>query len=186
MVAPIAVMTADQLLTLPDDGMRHELVAGELRTMSPTGHEHGLLTIRFAASLLNASDSSGIGEVSTGEPGYRLARNPDTVRAPDVAFLRTPRGRAEKGFPEGPPDLVVEVVSPNDLYTELDEKVDMWLAAGATIVFVVDPRRETVTEHRANAPRRIYTLGDSLSADDLLPGWTLALSWLFGGVGPRS
>lgn len=184
MVADAKLMTAEELLALPEDGMRHELVDGVLRTMSPTGHEHGLLTSRFHLSIGLASERTGIGEVTVGEAGFRLSTNPDTVRAPDVAFLRTPRTRAERGYPSGPPDLVVEIVSPHDLYTDVDEKVDAWLAAGAAVVFVANPRRETVTEYRPGQARRIYTKSETLSAPDLLPGWELPLTRLFNGTSP--
>jgi Uma2 family endonuclease len=129
MTVNTGLMTADDLWNLPDDGMRHELVRGELRTMPPTGWGHGDHTSVVDGSLGPYVRRQKLGRVVTGEVGFRLAIQPDTVRAPDVAFVRQERlheiGSPTTYFP-GAPDLVVEVISPNDLYTDVDEKVAEW------------------------------------------------------------
>ena len=177
------VMTAEELLRLPDDGMRHELVCGELRSMPPTGWEHGRVTSRFDRSLGPFVEAHGLGEVVTGEPGFLLTTNPDTVRAADVAFVRRERlegaGRV-RGYWDGAPDLAVEVISPNDLYTEVDEKVAEWLEHGTRLVFVANPRRRTVAVHRPGQPVRILSENDTLDGEDVVPGWTLPTRELFG------
>lgn len=176
------LMTADELLRLPDDGMRHELVRGELSTMPPGGDEHGDLASTFHFSLTAHVRAQRLGRTYVADTGYLLTRDPDTVRAPDVAFVRRDRVDATgrlRGFREGAPDLVVEVISPNDLYTEVDEKVAEYLEHGAQLVFVVNPRRRTVTRHRPGEPVRVLTEDDVLDGDDVVPGWTLAVRELF-------
>ena len=176
------LMTAEELLRLPDDGLRHELVRGELRTMSPAGFEHGSVTARVHVALWNFVDPRGLGQVVVGEVGFRLTNDPDTVRAPDVAFVRAERLREigrPRGYWPGAPDLVVEVISPHDLYTEVDEKVAEWLEYGARLVLVVNPRRRTVAVHRPGQPVRILTEDDALDGEDVVPGWLLPVRDLF-------
>src|SRR5688572_2615564 len=133
MASTHTLMTADQLAALPDDGQRHELVAGELRTMSPSGGGHGRLAARFTISLGQHVRAHHLGEVLAAETGFLLATDPDTVRAPDVAFVSSERAGPlgdVMGYWPVAPDLVVEVISPNDRYTEVKEKVATWLEHG--------------------------------------------------------
>jgi Uma2 family endonuclease len=179
------LMTADELFRLPDDGNRYELVRGALRTMPPGGMEQGEESGIFVYSLVHYVRSTRLGRVFTNEPGFVLATNPDTVRAPDVAFIR--RERIEQtGVPPGyyrggAPDIAVEVISPNDLYTEVDEKVAEWLEHGTLVVFVVNPRRKVVAVHRPKQPVVILGIEDTLDAEDVVPGWSLAVRELFDG-----
>ncbi len=111
-----------------------------------------------------------------------LARDPDTVLAPDVAFVRReriPASGAPATFWNGAPDLAVEVVSPGDTRPQVASKVDTWLAAGARVVWVADPQDESVTVHqRDRAPRRL-TAGDTLDGAPLLPGFRLCVADVF-------
>ena len=121
MVAETRLMTAEELFRLPDDGMRHELVRGELLTMAPPGGEHGELSITIGASLLPHVRRHRLGRAFL-ETGFLLTTDPDTVRSPDVSFLSRERPEAAtriRGFIPGAPDLAIEVISPNDLYTEV-------------------------------------------------------------------
>jgi Uma2 family endonuclease len=175
-------MTADELLRLPDDGMRHELVRGELRTMPPGGDEHGSLSATLHGSLFPHVRAQNLGRTYIADTGFRLASDPDTVRAPDVAFVRRERVEATgplTGFRDGAPDLVVEVISPTDLYTEVEEKVAEYLDHGARMVFVVNPRRRTVARHRPGEPVRTLTVDDVLDGEDVVPGWSLPVRELF-------
>lgn len=176
------LMTADELLDLPDDGMRHELIRGELRTMPPTGLEHGDREDIFGSSLSSYVRPRRLGRVFTGEPGFILETDPDTVRAPDVAFITRER-LAETGVPtgylHGVPDLAVEIISPNDRYTRVAEKIAEWLERGTRLVFVVDPRRQTVDVHRPGQPTRTLGMNDALDGEDVVPGWSLAVRDLF-------
>jgi Uma2 family endonuclease len=181
MIVERRLMTADELLAMPDDGMRHELVRGELRTMAPSGLEGNDIALLIASSLSTYVLPRGLGR-AYGELGCVIARDPDTVRAPDAAFISRERllqvGRTPRYFP-GAPDLVVEVISPNDLYTEVDEKVAEWLEHGARLVYVVNPRRRTVAQHRPGEPVRILTQDDALDGLDVVPGWSMPIRDLF-------
>ncbi len=176
------LMTAEELLRLPDDGQRHELVRGELRTMSPGGRRHGGVAMNFSTPLDQYVRARGLGRVYAAETGFKLAENPDTVRAPDVSFVRRER-LAFLGDPDhyavGAPDLAVEVLSPNDRPTEVADKVATWLAYGTRLVWVVDPRRRSVGEHRPGQPERVLTEADVLDGADVVPGWRLPVGALF-------
>ena len=142
-------MTADELLRLPRGRARHELVRGVLRTMPLATWEEGCLASTIG-SLLGAQVEQKLGAV-VAATGFQLAWTPDTVRAPAVGFVRRDRcpvGEAAEGYSQGAPDLAVEVISPNDLYTEVDEKVGEWLEHGTRMVLVVNRCRRTVAVHR--------------------------------------
>lgn len=176
------LMTADELLRRPDDGQRHELIAGELRTMAPTGDEHGGLTAQFTIALGHYVRQHNLGRVVAGEPGFLLTTDPDTVRAPDVAFIRRERVEATgiaRGYRQGAPDLAVEIISPNDLYTEVEEKVATWLEHGARMVIVLNPRRRTLAVHRSARETRQLTVADTLDGEDVVPGWRVPVRELF-------
>ena len=115
------------------------------------------------------------------ETGFKIASNPDTVRAPDVAFISTAGlGPAPaRSYRPGAPDLAVEVVSPDDTPREVAEQVEDWLRAGATHVWVVSPAPRTVSVHRPAAPVQVFANGDLLAVDDLLPGLRLRVADAF-------
>ncbi len=176
--------TAEELLRMPDDGSRYELVEGKLRKMAPAGSEHGYLALEIAAELRNHVKSNGLGRVYTAETGFKLSSDPDTVRAPDAAFVS--RGRVEgagrvKGYWPGAPDLAVEVVSPNDTHSEVIGKALAWLQAGSGMVLVVDPEKHTVTVYRSRDEIRVLTAdaGDTIDGADVVPGWKLPVAELF-------
>ncbi len=176
------LLTADELLALPDDGFRHELIRGELQSMTPAGSEHGVIAMRLAGRVFSFVESRQLGEVFTAETGFKLASNPDTVRAPDLAFVRReriPEGGIPKGFWPGAPDLAAEVVSPGDTYEEVEEKVAELLHAGAELVWVVNPRRHTVAVHARGEAVRILAATDLLPGGAVLPGFTCAVADLF-------
>lgn len=180
----VDIATAEDLLAAGDLGPC-ELVGGTLVMMSPAGFEHGVITQRIAAFLHAYVAAQRLGVVTAAETGFLLARSPDTVRAPDVAFVaesRLPRGRVV-GFFEGAPDLAVEVLSPSDLRDEAARdrsaaKIRDWLAAGCLEVWSVDPGSRTVTVHRPNGA---VTLGNDADAvtSIVLPGFAVALADIF-------
>ena len=181
MVAEPKLMTADELVRLPDDGMRHELVRGELLTMAPPGGEHGDIASIVDGSLGVYVRRHRLGRVFV-EVGFRLATDPDTVRAPDVSFVSRERPEAAtriRGFIPGAPDLAIEVISPNDLYTEVAEKVAEYLEHGTRMVLVLNPRRPNVAVHRPGQPVRILTIDDVIDGEDVVPGWSLPVRELF-------
>jgi Uma2 family endonuclease len=175
-------MTADALERLPRDPLnRYELVRGELVPMTPVGGEHGKVALKFAARLLAHVERRRLGEVMV-EVGFRLTTDPDTVRAPDVSFVATdrlPPGGLPRGFIPGPPDLAVEVISPEDSAAEVDVKVQEYLAHGTRLVLVVQPRTQTVTVYRPDGGARILRSGDSIDGQDVLPGFSLPVDEIF-------
>ena len=175
-------VTAEELLRKPDDGFRYELVRGKLRRMTPAGNKHGYVTMNLSGPLHQHVRENGLGRVYTTETGFLLARDPDTVRAPDAAFIGRERveeaGRVE-GYWPGAPDLAVEVISPSDTHTEVVEKALAWLEAGCRMVLVVDPGQRTVTVYRSLDNIRILTEGDTIDGADVVPGWTLPVAELF-------
>ncbi len=167
---------------MPGDGFRYELVRGELRKMSPAGHRHGRIAIRIATPLDTHVTANKLGAVYAAETGFWISSDPDTVRAPDVAFVSQRRldelGDVE-GYWPGAPDLVVEVISPSDTYTEVEEKVLEWLEAGARMVVVVNPRKRAVTVYRSLTDIVVLTENDTLDGGDVVPGWTMAVEDIF-------
>ncbi|MCI0845699.1 MAG: Uma2 family endonuclease [Chloroflexi bacterium] len=175
-------VTAEELLQMPDDGLRYELVKGELVKMAPAGSEHGDLAMRVGWRLGQYVENHNLGKVFAAETGFRIASNPDTVRAPDVAFIS--KGRVEEaglveGYWPGAPDLAVEVISPTDIYTAVQAKVLDWLDAGTLMVAVVNPRQQTVTVYRSRTDITILTGNDILDGQDVVPGWTLVIRDFF-------
>lgn len=176
------LMTADELLKLPDDGVRYELVQGELRRMSPAGHHHGRLVLNITTPLDQYVRTHQLGAVYAAETGFQLTSDPDTVRAADVAFVRQERVAAvgdTDGYWPGAPDLAVEVVSPNDLYTEIEDKVSDWLDAGTRMVVIVNPRKQSVTVYRSRTDITLLTADNTLDGADVVSGWQIAIRSLF-------
>jgi Uma2 family endonuclease len=173
-------MTAEELLDLPDDGMRHELVEGELRTMPPAGFEHGKVAVRVAARLLEYAEEHGAGDVLAAETGFVLRRAPDTVRAPDAAFVAAGRVSTNtRAFAEIAPDLVVEVVSAWDRASEVASKAVEWLDAGVRLVWIVDPQARQATVYRPGAAGTVLREDGVLEGEDVLLGFRLPLASLF-------
>lgn len=174
-------MTADDLLRMPSDGFRYELVRGELRQMAPAGHEHGGIIVNITVPLGAHVKRQNLGKVYAAETGFYIERDPDTVRAPDVAFVRKERiaDLDRKGYFPGTPDLVVEVISPSDIYGEVEEKVAEWLIAGTELVIVVNPRQQTVKVHHSLTDITVLTVNDVLSGSDVVPDWQLPVKEIF-------
>jgi Uma2 family endonuclease len=167
-------VTAEELLRMSHDGVRRELVKGELRTMAPAGFDHGAVIDNVQFLLSRHVREHKLGVVVGAETGFKLSIDPDTVRGADVAFVSAERlaGRERpRGFWPGAPDLAVEVVSPTDTVDEIEEKVDDYLRAGARLVWVVNPRRRTVTVYRPGAQPVLLTEDQELTGEDVVPGF---------------
>jgi len=146
--------------------------------MMPPGGQHGEMTNLLAHGLTAFVAEKKAGKILA-ETGFVLSRDPDTVRAPDVAFLRA--GRAVGvGYIDGAPELAVEVVSPGDRPGYVREKIAEWLEAGAEAVWVVDPGARTVTAHAGTRAPRVFDEADTLDGGSVLPGFTFVLRELFG------
>ena len=175
-------MTADELLRLPHDGRRYELVEGELKEMTPASTRHGRIAYTVAFLLGQHVRQHDLGVVYAAETGFQLRRNPDPVRAADAAFVAGSRIPSE-GEPEGywaiAPDLVVEVVSPSDSASAVQSKVTDWLAAGCRLVWVVYPDTQAVTEYRTLTEVRVLTADKTLEGGDVLPGFACGVGEIF-------
>ncbi len=171
-----AAVTAADLEAM--DG-RWELVEGELQEMAPTGYPHGRSTGRVSFRISAHVFAAGLGDVLGAETGFRIARDPDTVLAPDVAFVRADRVPADttsQAFLDLAPDLVVEVISPSDRAGAVEENVARWLAAGVRLVWVVYPAQQFVAVHTADGVTHERT---TLTGGDVLPGLEIDLADLF-------
>jgi len=168
-------MTAQELLLYSNEPYRQELIDGILFEMEPPGAEHGVIAMQIGLLMHAHVRNRDLGMVLATEVGFQIASDPDTVRAPDVAFIARAR-LAEMGIPKGywrgPPDLAVEVVSPNDRRTKVAAKALHWIAAGTRAVLVVDPPLRTVTVYRARDDIRLLTADDALDLGDVVPGWS--------------
>ncbi|MEI8375920.1 MAG: Uma2 family endonuclease [Planctomycetota bacterium] len=176
-----AQLSEEDLLQLADDGLRHELIQGELTSMPPSGSEHGYETIWIGRIVSTHILDHDLGFPFGAEAGFIIDRDPDTVRAPDFAFVRkerVPGGRLPKGFFPGAPDLAVEVLSPWDRAVEVEDKIQQWLDAGTRQVWVVNLRRRTLTVHRRDQPAQVLRADDNLDGGDLLPNFRIKVAQL--------
>ena len=176
------IKTAEQLAKMPRDGNRYELVEGLVRMMSPAGGRHGQVAMRLGSLLDQHVIANRLGVVFAAETGFLLATNPDAVRAPDVAFVC--RDSFEKledvqGYLNVAPDLVAEVVSPNDSSSQIESKAQMWLAAGTAIVLVVDPASQTIRVYRDPTTIKVLRADDVLEVDEVVKGWKLKVAAIF-------
>ncbi|HEX8492311.1 MAG TPA: Uma2 family endonuclease [Pyrinomonadaceae bacterium] len=175
-------MTADELLMMPDDGCHYELVKGELKRMPPTGREHGGVTMELAAPLHRHVKLNKLGQVYAAETGFKLESDPDTVRAPDIAFVRAERIQATgrvHGYGDGAPDLAVEVLSPSNTKREMAEKVEDYFRAGARLVWVVNPKSKTIAVYRSLTNVVTLTEKDTLDGGEVVPGFQIPVAEIF-------
>jgi Uma2 family endonuclease len=181
-IATRSITTADELLYMPESGVRHELVRGELHTMTPPGAEHGRVAATVGLLLGIHARKTGSGVTFAAETGFVLARDPDTVRAPDASYVSKERaekiGRTAKYWPEAP-SFAVEVVSPDDSYHEVQDKALEWLEAGTIAVLVLDPPKRTATVYRGQGDAHVYSAGDTLDLNDAVPGFSVTVAELF-------
>ena len=175
------VTTAEQLAAMPDDGNRYELVEGVLQMMSPAGGRHGRVAGEVFLQIAQYAKRNRLGHVYAAETGFLIKQNPDTVRAPDVAFVSFSRlGQFvdHPGYLPLAPELTAEVVSATDTPTDVEGKAQAWLDAGVRVVLVVDPQAATVRVYRQKPQMDLYSDG-LVDLDDVLPGFQLDVSELF-------
>ena len=173
-------MTLQEYELLPDDGSRYELCEGELIQMSLPKLRHTQTAKKFERELTRAGEDTGIGEVYV-EAGFLLVENPPTLRGPDVAFVR--KSRVQEANPDGwfsgAPDLAVEVVSPSESADDLRRKIEQYLGAGATAVWVAYSSPNQVHVYKRGAGPTILSGDEILDEPDLFPGWSTPIDRLF-------
>ena len=175
-------VTAEELLEIPNDGLRRELVRGEVRTMAPAGNVHGRIAMNISTPLHLHVRTNGLGVVFAAETGFKILGDPDTVRAPDAAFVWRERIEAVgeiEGYWPGAPDLAVEGVSPNDRFAEVEEKIADWLAAGTRMVLIANPRGKTVTVRHSEKEALILSEEETIEGGEVVSGWTLPVADVF-------
>ena len=181
-MATTTLMTADEFLLMPDGDQRHELIRVGVRSLPPAGGEHGRLAINVSTPLSMVVRKAGLGVVFAAETGFRIARDPHTVRAPDVSFLRAERWAAlerPQAFIDGPPDLAVEIIAPSDSAEDVHEKAVSWLEAGVQLLWVVHPRGRTVTVYAPDRTPRVLGNDDTLNGGDVVTGCRLSIQSIF-------
>ncbi len=178
MSPPAVLMTADELLRTHVPNKRAELLRGVLVVREPAGSRHGLVTMNLGAELALYAKQTGAGGVYAAETGFKLASDPDTVRAPDIAFVTRERLPPPNttGYPALAPDLAVQVLSPGDRPGEVLAKVADWLSAGTRLVWVVDPERRLARVYRHDGSEAIVTAEGALDGEDELPGFSCSLA----------
>jgi Uma2 family endonuclease len=174
------LVTAEELERFPEDDYRYELVEGRVIRMSPVGYQHGRIAMRFGALLDHHVRSRNLGVVLI-EVGFTLRSNPDTVRGPDVAFIRRERIPTPdpRGFWKGPPDLAVEVLSPDDRPSDVRTRVEEYLMAGVPLVLVVDGDEKTVTVYRSSTAPTTLPSDDILDIGDVVSGFCCTVRDIF-------
>lgn len=180
--------TDEELMALPKDGYKRELLDGEI-VMSPAGSEHGRKIMRFSTALGSHVYQHQLGEVFDGQTGFRMQTR--DVLSPDISFVS--RGRlaglqsAPEGFFDGAPDLVVEFLSPGESMKRINAKLTQYFENGCRLAWVMDSRRRTVAVHRGPVAHRVLTEADELSGEEVIAGFTLSVKVLFAGFdyGPR-
>lgn len=175
-------MTAEELLRYSNGPYHHELVEGILHEMEPPGAEHGVVGTRFGRVLDRHVEAHDLGVAFTSEVGFKIASDPDTVLGPDVSFVARERVEAT-GIPKaywlGPPDLAVEVSSPNDRPGQIAGKTRVWMAGGCPALVGLDPPTRRATVHRPDGDVRVHEVGDVIDLDDVVPGFAPPVSDLF-------
>ncbi|MEO7086524.1 MAG: Uma2 family endonuclease [Gemmatimonadaceae bacterium] len=178
-------VTADEFLVHAAATGTSELVRGEIRMMSPAGGAHGIIVLNLVRALDAFVEEHRLGQCFADGTGFLLPGLGDTVRSPDVAFVRAgqlPDQGLGRGWVRVAPDLAVEVLSPDERTTELEEKLSDYWAAGTRLAWVVDPAWRGVTVRSPSGAQRRLSESETLDGGDVLPGFSLPVSRLFERV----
>jgi Uma2 family endonuclease len=185
--SPVAnMMSTEELLAMPEDGVDRDLIRGQLREKPMTRrnplHSGATANVAYLLAAWIRSQPRPRGEVLCGEAGFRLRRGPDTTVGIDVAYISpelaasTPRNAK---LVDGPPILAVEILSPSDKQEEITDKVQEYLNAGVPLVWVIDPVFRTVLVHRSGAEPKLFNTREELSAEPHLPGLRIKVAEIF-------
>jgi Uma2 family endonuclease len=174
--------TAEELLALPRDNKRYELVEGKLIEMSPTGKPHGRLTVRIGGLLDAHAEKYDLGQAYGAETGFQVAENPDTVYGIDVAFVSKARAQKGEGYFKGAPDLAVEVVSPGNSKEEIHKKIVNYFGTGCRLVWVFYSKSRAVYVYTSPNEIKVLNAEDVLDGGDVLPGFSVKLTDIFSAL----
>jgi Uma2 family endonuclease len=181
------LMTTEELLALPADGVERWLIRGQLREkpMTARNRVHSSIMAQVTRFLANWLDTQPEprGKILCGEAGVRLRRDPDTMVGIDVVYVSAEvwaRPAADSTLIEGVPILAVEILSPSDRQEEVDEKIETYLNAGVAVIWVIHPRQRTVLIYRPTAEPELVNAQQELTAEPHLPGFRVAVAQLFG------
>ena len=173
------LMTAEELVDLPS-GHRYELVKGVLLTMSPSGSDHGRVTMNLSLLLAHYIKANNLGIAFAAETGFKLEHNPDTVLAPDFAFINKTRSvQRSPGFLEMAPDLAVEVISSTKTRREAERKAAQWLSFGVQLVWIVNCQKRTVEVVSAEGTKTLFRESEEVLDESVLPGLRPAVAEIF-------
>ncbi|HZK81779.1 MAG TPA: Uma2 family endonuclease [Humisphaera sp.] len=177
------LLTADEFASLGDIG-RAELVRGRIIHLTKPRPKHGRIAMRIGTAISNFVQKHNLGEVYAAETGFIAGRDPDSVRAPDVAFVRAEivASHNEEDWLPHSPDLAVEVLSPSERSDQTADKVQMWLGGGARSVWVFDPKARTATVYQATGGVWTFKDGADLRDDSVLPGFVFRVNDAFGKI----
>lgn len=189
MSTTIQLITADELLAMPHREGRSdiimELIRGELKKMSPTGGTHGIICMAIGSQLTSFVMTNNLGVVFGAETGFVVEKDPDSVLGADVAFVSHARMKdvvnLDKFLPFAP-DLAVEVLSPSNTVHEIDEKIELYFAAGSRAIWVFNPKRRTVAAYTSPLDVKLFGEQETLDGGEVLPGFSLDLAKLFAAV----
>ena len=179
---PLALLTADEFVHLPDAGRRLELVHGQIVEVPMPPPKHGFLCMELAASVFNHVRANDLGRVASNDSWVKTRTGPDTVRGADIAFWsfdRLPRGPVPDGLIATPPDLVIEVRSPSEGWSDVFTKVGEYLRAGVRVACILDPKSETLSLYRDQEFQQILTVDDEFTLPDILPGFGVKVGQFF-------
>lgn len=182
MIAAKKLLTADDLLAMPEDGMRRELIRGELAEMPPAGDDHGFVGNEASWRMSSFIHQHGLGHGRMAETGFWIEVAPDTVLAPDYAYISYERMASRpqsRGYGRVVPDLVMEVFSPNDRQPQMDRKIRPWLDAGVRLVMVVFPATQEVHVFHDDGTMQGFGPGDTLTCEPVLAGFACAVDEIF-------
>lgn len=175
-----AKVTVEDMYRMPRDGRKYELIKGEVK-VAPAGMYHELVAAKLTIKLGVYLENHPIGQIYTSSVGFNLPSG--DLLSPDVSFVssdRLPSGKTPEGFGNFAPDLAIEIVSPGDSLTDIEDKVDLYLSNGARVVWVINPRSGRATIYRPDQRVQVIQADEALDGDDVLPGFSCALADVLG------
>lgn len=176
------LITVEALEAMGGGGRHSELVDGVLLEMSPTAWDHGFIASDLHEFLAPYVRSRRLGQLLIAGAGFAVAREPDSVLAPDIAFVSTERlddVKRGRGFSPVAPDLVVEIESTSNSERQIARKMELYLAGGTRLIWLIRPRTRAVLVYRPDRPVETLTAADELDGHDVLPGFRLKIGELF-------